>query len=113
MAIFGINGPISGAPTNYIYVRRARLELHPGGWEPRAVEPREVNVEVVRLDPAIDRIVPANPKLFKLAEGFTFTEGPVWVPCGGGYLLFSDPNENTIYKYSAGGQLSVFRRPSG
>ena len=34
----------------------------------------------------------------KLAEGFQFIEGPVWHP--GGYLLFSDPNANVIYKYS-------------
>ena len=37
---------------------------------PVAVPPHEVNVTVERLDPAIDAIVPANAKLFKLAEGF-------------------------------------------
>jgi gluconolactonase len=31
----------------------------------------------------------------------------------GGYLLFSDPNSNTIYKYSADGSLSAFRENSG
>src|ERR1051325_2832869 len=35
----------------------------------------------------------------------------------GGYLLFSDPNANTIYKYApngnAEGKLEVFRTPSG
>jgi gluconolactonase len=113
LAIFGINGPISDAPTNYIYLRRARLEFHVGGWEPRAVEPQEVNIEVLRIDPEMDTIVPPNPKLFKLAEGFTFTEGPLWVPQDGGYLLFSDPNENRIYRYTAAGQLSIFRTPSG
>ena len=43
------------------------------------VVPHEVNVDVIRLDPAIDAIVPPNPKLWKLAEGFKFTEGPIWV----------------------------------
>jgi gluconolactonase len=28
LAIFGINGPISDPPTNYIYMRYAKLELH-------------------------------------------------------------------------------------
>jgi len=58
--------------------------------------------------------VPPNPKIFKLAEGFKFTEGPVWNR-NGGYLLFSDPNNNTIYKYSpdGNGQLTVFREKSG
>jgi gluconolactonase len=67
---------------------------------------------VIRNDPAIDAIVPANPKIFKLAEGFQFTEGPVWLKDG--YLLFSDPNANTIYKYSASdAKLSVFKNNSG
>lgn len=112
LAVFGINGPISNPPTNFIWMRYARLEFHSGSTEPVAMAPREVNVEVTRLDPAMDAIVGPNPKIFKLAEGFQFTEGPIWVR-DGGYLLFSDPNTNTIYKYSKDGQLSVFRRPSG
>ena len=110
LAVFGVNGPISQSPTNYIYMRYARLELYPGGWSPRAIEPQEVNVDVVRLDTAIDEIVPLNPKLFKLAEGFTFTEGPVWAS---DRLYFSDPNENRIYQYTQDGRLSVFRENSG
>jgi len=117
LAIFGMNGPISDTPTNYIYVREARLEFAPGHRGPLAVPAQEVNVQVERLDPAIDSIVPANPKLFKLAEGFTFTEGPVW--SHDGYLLFSDPNANTIYSFADSdtpeqpGSLGVFRSNSG
>src|SRR5919202_1136632 len=116
LAVFGINGPLSNPPTNFIWVRYARLEFYAGARGPVALTPSEVNVEVERLDPAIDRIVGLNPKVFKLAEGFKFTEGPVWVSAGG-YLLFSDPNANTIYKYEPQGgepgRLSVFRNPSG
>jgi gluconolactonase len=111
LAVFGINGPISNPVTNYIWVRFAKLEFHAEGQVPIAIAPREVNVEVVRLDPALDEIVPANPKIWKLAEGFQFTEGPLWVPEG--YLLFSDPNANRIYKYTPDGVLSVFREKSG
>jgi gluconolactonase len=111
LAILGMNGPISNPPTNYIYMRYARLEFHKVAAGPIAVTPHEVNVEVIRFDPAIDEIVPANPKLFKLAEGFQFTEGPVWMKP---HLLFSDPNANTIYQYSAAaGKLSVFKKNSG
>jgi gluconolactonase len=78
---------------------------------PIAVRPHEVNVEVVRLDPAIDAIVPLNPKIFKLAEGFQFTAGPIWMKNGD--FLFSDPNANKIYKYAANGTLSVFKNNSG
>ena len=112
LAIFGINGPVSNPPTNYIWMRLARLEFHKGARGPVAITTSEVNVEVVRADPAIDDIIGPNPKIFKLAEGFQFTEGPVWVR-EGGYLIFSDPNANTQYKYTKDGELSVFRHPSG
>jgi gluconolactonase len=112
IAVFGMNGPVSDAPGNYIYVREAALEVHAGLPGPAAVEPQEVNVQVDRLDPALEAIVPANPKLYKLAEGFTFTEGPVWSRPGG-FLLFSDPNENRIYRYGDDGTLGVFREQSG
>src|SRR5262249_30724280 len=73
-----------------------------------------VNVEIIRKDLGINAIVGANPKIFKLAEGFKFTEGPIWVR---DHLLFSDPNGNIIYKYipngDNAGKLEVFRTPSG
>ncbi len=113
LAIFGANGPLSNPPTNYIWMRFARVDFYtdaaPG---PVALTPAEVNVEVKRLDPAINDVLPLNLKIYKLAEGFKFTEGPLWVR-DGKYLLFSDPNANTIYKLSADNQLSVFRAKSG
>jgi gluconolactonase len=112
VAIFGINGPISDAPSNYIFVHEARLEVQPALPGPAAVPVQEVNVEVERTDAALDAIVPVNAKLFKLAEGFEFTEGPVWSR-DGGYLLFSDPNHNTIYRYQDEAGLSVFKERSG
>ncbi|MBS1794262.1 MAG: SMP-30/gluconolactonase/LRE family protein [Acidobacteria bacterium] len=110
LAVFGINGPLSNPPTNYIWVREAKLEFYKGAAGPLAITPSEVNVEVVKKDPRIEKIVGPNPKVWKLAEGFRFTEGPVWTGDG---LLFSDPNANTIYKYSKDGGLAVFRAPSG
>jgi gluconolactonase len=114
LAVFGANGPLSNPPTNYIWLRLARLAFYRGGpVGPYAVAPHEANVEVLRLDPRIDAIVPPNPKLYKVAEGFQFTEGPIWIK-DGGYLLFSDPNANRIYKYEAGeGALSVYREQAG
>jgi len=75
-------------------------------------EPGENVGEVVRLAPALDAIVPSPPRLEKVAGGFLFTEGPVWVR-DGGYLLFSDPNDNRIYRWTPDGELSVFRTKSG
>jgi gluconolactonase len=115
LAIFGINGPISAAPTNYIWMRTARLDFYgrAKGAEsgPYAVAPHEVNIEIVKLDPEIDEIVLPNPKLYKLASGFTFIEGPVWTERG--TLLFSDPNENRIYEYRPEASLVVRREKSG
>ena len=114
VAIFGINGPLSQPPTNYIYFHHALLHFEPGpggSAGPQALPLTESNIEVIRLHPGIDRIVPRNPKLFKLAEGFQFTEGPVWSRQEKA-LYFSDPNANTIYRLHEG-QLRVFRQPSG
>ena len=117
LAIFGINGPLSNPPTNFIYLRYAKLAFYKGTTGPVALTPSEVNVEVVRNDPAMDDVVGPNPKVFKLADGFKFTEGPIWINKDGGLLLFSDPNANTIYKYTPNGneegKLEVFRTPSG
>jgi gluconolactonase len=114
LAVFGINGPLSNPPTNFIWLRYAHLEFHKDVMGPVALTPSEVNVEVKRVDPGIDAIVGANLKIFKLAEGFKFTEGPVWIGDG---LLFSDPNSNVIYKYTSNanqaGKLEVFRTSSG
>jgi gluconolactonase len=108
LAVFGINGPLSDPPANFIWVRSAKLDFY---REPRAVVPYDAGGEIVRLDPAIDAIVPRDARIEKVAEGFLFTEGPVWIPEG--YLLFSDPNANRIYKWAPDGMLSVFREASG
>jgi len=113
LAVFGINGPLSSPPSNFIYVRSARLDVFAGTPGPIAITPAEVNVQVIRKDRALDEIVGPNPKIWKLAEGFQFTEGPVWLASEKA-LLFSDPNANTIYRYVPdGGRLEVFRTPSG
>ncbi len=120
LAIFGINGPISNPPTNFIWVREARLDFYRGLDVPVALVPSEVNVQIIKNDPAIDAIVGPNPKIFKLAEGFKFTEGPVWIAgdqMNKAHLLFSDPNSNVIWKYtpngSEAGKLEVFKKQSG
>jgi gluconolactonase len=117
LAVFGINGPLSNPPTNFIWVREAKLEFYrTEKTGPFAVIPSEVNVQIVKNDPAMEAIVGPNPKIFKLAEGFKFTEGPIWIP-EGKHLLFSDPNSNVIWKYTPNGnepgRLEIFRTPGG
>src|ERR1041385_72068 len=49
------------------------------------------------LDPAFDQLLPRGSEMEKLAEGFDWSEGPVWMPDG--YLLFSDVPMNIVYKW--------------
>jgi gluconolactonase len=67
---------------------------------------------IERLDPALDKLLPADAKLEKIAEGFDWIEGPVWVKKGG-YLLFSEIPLNTIYKWQDGKGVSLFLKPAG
>jgi gluconolactonase len=67
---------------------------------------------IERLDPAFDALVPRDARLEKLADGFAWTEGPVWRKSGG-YLLFSDIPNNTIVRWKQGEGISVFLRPAG
>jgi len=108
LAVFGANGPLSSPPGNFVWVRSATLDFYKEG---RLGRKAALTAEVKRVDPALDAIVPDRLTIEKLADGFIFTEGPVWVPDG--YLLFSDPNANTIYRWSPDGQVSVFRTKSG
>lgn len=57
--------------------------------------------------------MPPDAKIEKLAKGFTFTEGPVWVKEGGEGVLFSDIPNNRIMKWSPDGKVEEFRKPSG
>ncbi len=108
LAIFGVNGPVSNPPGNFIWIRSATLDFYRPDQVGGAAT---VAAKIVRLDPAVDRIVAPGAKLEKLAGGFQFIEGPVWHPDG--YLLFSDPNANTIYRWTPDGSVSVFRSKSG
>jgi gluconolactonase len=67
---------------------------------------------IERLDPALDKLLPASSRLESLAEGFDWIEGPVWVKKGG-YLLFSDVPQNVVYKWADGKGVAVFMKPSG
>ncbi len=55
--------------------------------------------------------VPDRAILKKVAGGFQFTEGPLWV--NNGALLFSDIPANTIYEWKPDNGLKVFLKPSG
>jgi gluconolactonase len=109
LAVFAANGPISALPQNFIWVRSATLDFYAPG---HGTGIQKVDTTILRKDPALDAIVLPGTQIEKLAGGFLFTEGPVWVH-DGNYLLFSDPNNNLIYRWSEDDGVSVYRTHSG
>ena len=67
---------------------------------------------IERLDPALDALIDPNARVEQLADGFAWTEGPVWRR-DKGYLLFSDIPHNTVWKWNEAEGLSIYMRPAG
>jgi gluconolactonase len=65
-----------------------------------------------RHDPRFDALIPMAAKLEKLADGFEWSEGPVWVRREG-YLLFSDIPRNSVMRWQEGQGASLAFTPSG
>jgi gluconolactonase len=85
----------------------------PAGAAERTVAMTKIEESRIdRWDPAMDAIVPADWKIEKLAEGFGWAEGPIWVRQGG-FLLFTDVPGNKMWKWSEKGGLEKFLDPSG
>jgi sugar lactone lactonase YvrE len=107
IAVFGINGPISASPRNYIWMRTATLDFYA---PERARVAEEAQLEIERVDPRLGDLVARDTVLERVAGGFEFTEGPVWKD---GALLFSSPNTNAIYRWTPEGAVTVYRSKSG
>jgi len=67
---------------------------------------------VERLDPALDEVLAPGATMGKVAEGFGWAEGPVWLP-GRSMVVFSDIPQNTAYQWKEGVGAKVFLHPSG
>ena len=65
---------------------------------------------ILRVDPGLDALVPADARIEKLAEGFNFIEGPIWIRSQS-RLLFSDVRGNTIYQWTEAEGVSPFIDP--
>lgn len=68
--------------------------------------------QIERLNPALDAIIDSDAPIEILAEGYTWSEGPVWV-AKENMLLFSDVPKNIIYKWTATKGAEVYLTPSG
>ncbi len=77
-----------------------------------APAPYPATGSVERLDPALDALLSRSVNMEKLAEGFSWSEGPVWQPREH-RLIFSDVPRNTAYQWNEGAGVTVFLQPSG
>jgi len=67
---------------------------------------------VERVSPMMDDIVPPGELPEIIAEGFSWTEGPLWL-AEQGILLFSVIPENIVYQWSESEGLKEYLMPSG
>ncbi len=72
---------------------------------------QEESVKIERLDKQIDSLIPSDAKLERVATGFKWTEGPVWIHAG--YLLFAEIPSDSIRKWTPEASASIFLQPSG
>lgn len=73
--------------------------------------------EIIRTDNAIDKLIAPEAKVEVLSSGFTWSEGPVWVPekahLHGGFILFSDIPNNRVVRWDEGKGAETWLQPSG
>lgn len=67
---------------------------------------------IERIDPAFDALVDSDAKVEVIAEGFEWSEGPLWLPSAN-MLIFSDVPTNTIYKWTPEKGKEIYLIPSG
>jgi gluconolactonase len=67
---------------------------------------------VEKLDPSLESLINNDAKIEVLAEGYKWSEGPVWIESEK-MLLYSDVPMNTIYKWTEKNGAQVFLTPSG
>lgn len=67
---------------------------------------------IERTDPALNNIIKEDAVIEVLAEGYDWSEGPVWVESQK-MLLFSDVPKNVIYKWTEEKGAEEYLTPSG
>lgn len=68
--------------------------------------------QVIRIDPKLNQLIPADAKIDIVAAGFGHLEGPVWIK-DSLYLLINDTKAQTTYKWSPKTGLSKFIEHNG
>lgn len=81
--------------------------------EPKAeTAPYQPHGTIERKDQRLNSLIPVGANMERIASGFEWSEGPIWVP-NAKALLFSDIPRNSVYQWSETGGLTLFLKPSG
>lgn len=75
-------------------------------------QPEKPGSEIRVKNSVIHEIIPVNAKVEVLADGFDWTEGPLWLP-GENKLIFSDIPSNSIFEWTENGGVKLYLKPSG
>lgn len=67
---------------------------------------------IERIDPGLDALVDPAAKVEIIAEGFDWSEGPLWLESQN-ILIFSDVPKNTVFKWTEEKGTEVYLKPSG
>ncbi|MDR6788704.1 gluconolactonase [Sphingomonas sp. BE138] len=89
-----------------VLVGMAAVTLCGAKYQPR-------DAKITRMTRDFDRIVAPGTTIETIVTGIQWAEGPVWVPQGDGYLLFSDPPANIVRRWSRKDGVTTFLSPSG
>lgn len=67
---------------------------------------------IEQVDPALQSLVKKDARIQVIADGFDWSEGPLWIESKK-MLLFSDVPQNIIYKWTEAGGKETYLTPSG
>lgn len=107
---FHVLVPVGAALICASFLYRTHAAILPVGTGIAGAAEQKLPLKVDRLDPGIDAIVPANVTMERVATGFKWVEGPVWVK---GSLFFAEIPSDRICKWTPGAGVSTFLSPSG
>ncbi|HAQ19442.1 MAG TPA: gluconolactonase [Prolixibacteraceae bacterium] len=68
--------------------------------------------KIIVNDLLIHEVIPKDAQVEILAEGFGWTEGPLWLPTEN-KLLFSDIPSNSIFEWTEKGGKKLYLKPAG
>lgn len=97
--------------TRFLFILSSLLACHSSQSSEQDVL-YERTGKILRYDPALDELIAPSTTAEIIAEGFVWSEGPLWLEREQ-MLLFSDVPTNTIYQWTTEEGVSVYLKPSG